>query len=143
MEDFKKDSLIENYNRIVRAKNNRLNEAGMFFGQGFIKENKVSGDGFEAIDRGVISGYEEDSKLEGDGFHEWDVTLSRPLNLGNNYTDDHFAEALKDAYGDSELLDNFLETEVSLSDTINFIYRGNYGKHKDTWGMSDLSDFLR
>jgi len=37
MEDFKKDSLLENYNRITRAKNNRLDEAGMFLGNGFEK----------------------------------------------------------------------------------------------------------
>ena len=37
MEDFKKDSLLENYNRITRAKNSRLNEAGMFLGNGFEK----------------------------------------------------------------------------------------------------------
>jgi hypothetical protein len=59
MEDFKKDSLIENYNRITRAKNNRLNEAGMYFGTGFVKEADdvpVSGDdGGEVTDGNLVN----------------------------------------------------------------------------------------
>jgi len=38
MKDFKKGSLIENYNRITRAKNERLNEHGYYLGGDPIKE---------------------------------------------------------------------------------------------------------
>ena len=61
------------------------------------------------------------------------------LNLGNNYTTKHFAEALKE---EQEDIINYLRS-VDISDSIVFLYQGNYGKHKDEWHVGDLWDFLR
>jgi hypothetical protein len=61
------------------------------------------------------------------------------LDLGNNYTDKHFAEALKNEQDD---IVDYLRSNVGLSDDVIFIYSGNYGKQEDMWDMGDLSDFL-
>ena len=61
------------------------------------------------------------------------------LDLGNNYSNDHFVEALNNQQDD---IVDYLRSNVGLSDDVTFIYNGNYGEHKDMWTMSDLSDFL-
>jgi hypothetical protein len=61
------------------------------------------------------------------------------LDLGNNYSENHFTEALKNEQDD---IVDYLSSNVSLSDDVIFIFKGNYGKHKESWSMSDLSDFL-
>ena len=61
------------------------------------------------------------------------------LDLGNNYTTHQFAEALKK---EQEDIVDYLR-DVDLSDSVVFIYQGNYGKHKDEWSVYDLWDFLR
>lgn len=43
MESFKGKSLVEVYNRITQAKNNRLDEAGMMLGPGFVNEFEDTG----------------------------------------------------------------------------------------------------
>ena len=51
-EDFKKNSLVENYNRIIRAKNQRLNEHGYYLGSSPITE-----DGNNPVNSGNLVDY--------------------------------------------------------------------------------------
>ena len=100
----------------------------------------VEADGFKATNKGLMKGYEVDNELQG-GFYEIDVHLNRPLDLGNNYNEHHFIDALTTTYDyDSDLAD-YINT-LNLNDTVTFYFKGNYGNHREVWGMSDLSDFL-
>jgi hypothetical protein len=61
------------------------------------------------------------------------------LNLGNNYTSHHFADALKDEQPD---IVDYLSS-LDYSDSVIFKYNGKYGKHEDKWSLYDLWDFLK
>lgn len=100
-----------------------------------------SGDGFSAVDNGPIPGYEEDAQQFG-GYRDIVITLTNKLNLGNNYTEDHFATALVTAYPEDSDLMSYLG-DLHDGDDITFKYRGNYGNHEDKWAMSDLWDFIK
>ncbi len=60
------------------------------------------------------------------------------LNLGNNFSYDHFIDVLSEVQ-----VDRIYAKEWELESNIKIIGRGNYGKvYLNTCG-SDLSDYLR
>jgi len=61
------------------------------------------------------------------------------LQIGNNYTADHFIRFLMEQRQD--VID--LLASVELDDDVVFEFRGTYGNHHEHWAMSDLADYLR
>lgn len=113
----------------IKNKKKRINEA-----------DTKKGEGFSAVNKGTIKGYE--AETEYGTYDDIEITLTNKLNLGNNYTISHFADALKEAYPEDSDLMSYLG-DTGSGDDVTFIYVGNTGKHKDTFAASDLYDYLK
>jgi len=62
------------------------------------------------------------------------------LEIGNNYTLDHFCKFLEEQKKD--VIAYVYNIYESLSDTIIFYYKGKYGIHKEVLGMNDFHDYF-
>lgn len=60
------------------------------------------------------------------------------LNLGNNYSYDHFIDALSDTQ-----IERIYNKGYDLDSDIRIVGRGNYGKVTLNTCGSDLNDYLR
>jgi hypothetical protein len=85
---------------------------------------------------GKINLKEEFKVREKNGVH---LITNFNLNLGNNYTSQHFADALNEEQPD---IIEYLSS-INLSDSVIFKYNGKYGKHEDKWSVYDLWDYLK
>lgn len=82
--------------------------------------------------------YDED--FQGNRFvcgEAWVIKLMEPLNLGNNFSYQHFIDALN--------IDQKYEISgiFSVNDSVRIIAQGNYGKVTLNTCGNDLADFLR
>lgn len=130
---MKKKSILRTLvERVVRESRNRRRS---------IKEaESKNGDGFSAVNKGTIKGYEDETQYG--TYDDIEITLSNKLNLGNNYTMEHFVDALKQAYPEDSDLMSYLG-DTGSGDDITFKYVGKFGKHEDNYAASDLHDYLR
>lgn len=103
MKDFKKDSLVENYDRMVAAKNDRLSEANSFLGPGFVREQEppVSGGDREAQKRALVS---QISKFAGYGMDDvadifLDVLTDINFHTERKYFERIFADLEQNDWG--------------------------------------------
>lgn len=111
------------------------------------KEEPVSGTEEEEIDAmaekfGLKESGEEyqlTSKESEEGDYAIYTFSGFRLSLGNNYTHQHFIEALKSEQ--PKIADEI--RSFGLNDEVVFQYKGSYGDHEDVWAVSDLVDFLR
>lgn len=62
------------------------------------------------------------------------------LEIGNNYTMDHFTEFLFEQ-NKVEIIE--LCESMDLDDIVTLQYQGSYGTHKDKFSISDLMDYFR
>lgn len=65
------------------------------------------------------------------------------LNLGNNYTLEHFVNALFECEDGLAVVELIYWHGIALGDQVTFEYQGSYGHHCDSWVMCDLMDYLR
>jgi hypothetical protein len=67
------------------------------------------------------------------------------LNLGNNFTWDHFIEAISSRLDESEKLCECIEklnTGIHYNGEVEIIANGNYGLVKDTFVIAEFFDCL-
>jgi hypothetical protein len=62
------------------------------------------------------------------------------LNLGNNFTDTHFIEALTECYEFEQLYQYLIHLEFDT--IIEFTFAGNYGNVGATYYLPELFDLL-
>ena len=71
----------------------------------------------------------------------YDITLDQTINLGNNFTFEHFIEALKESGEWEELIECISETEIDSS--ISIIAKGNFGLVElDNYDSDELYSIL-
>lgn len=103
-------------------------------------QRTMSGDGFNAVDMGVMAGYEDDAQQFG-GYHNVKIELTKSLNLGNNHTTKHFFAELAAKYPENSDLYDYL-VSIHSNDTLDITYVGKYGKYTDEAALDEFLDAL-
>lgn len=65
----------------------------------------------------------------------------KSLNLGCNYSLNHFIDTLKEER--ESIIDYLYNFGLDLNDSIIFHYQGNYGSHREDIAVWDFWDFIR
>lgn len=80
----------------------------------------------------------EEFEIKGEDYNLQVISNFR-LAIGNNYTTEHLANAIKEQK--PEVRDIIFN--LPLEDDVKLVYRGTYGMHEDYYAVSDFCDYLR
>lgn len=75
----------------------------------------------------------------------YEITLKSKLDLGNNYTQEHFEGSLLSALSrevKEELFDSISALDCPSHSTLTFTYRGNFGYHSDNTDIENACKLL-